>query len=110
MVFHFLEYLLMRTAENLLLLIYTLDADSPFAPVVFNHLNVREIGACASLDFAVQILVNDFDLSQWHLREEKLVAADAGKTFQDCHVKDEIEMIVASMTEQCILRPKKEKL
>jgi acyl-CoA thioesterase len=91
-------------------LAYTLDAGSPFAPVVFNHINVRNIGACASLDFAIRILVNDFDMSQWHLREEKSVAAGAGRTFQDCHVKDENGRIIASMTEQCILRPKKQKL
>jgi acyl-CoA thioesterase len=80
-------------------LVCTLDAGSSFAPVVFSRINVRNISTCAILDSAVRILVNDLDMSQWHHREEKSVAAGAGRTFQDCHVKDESGRIIASMTQ-----------
>ncbi|KJZ71907.1 hypothetical protein HIM_08752 [Hirsutella minnesotensis 3608] len=89
-------------------LLFLMDAGLSFLPLTHSHRFLDDVGACSTLDFALRILKPDLDLEQWHIRERTTSAAGHGRTFSEGRLWDEQGHMVASMTQQSIMRPKEE--
>ncbi|KAL4994266.1 thioesterase-like superfamily-domain-containing protein [Aspergillus recurvatus] len=87
-------------------LAWMLDAYLTFTPLTHNGMFLDDAAACATLDFAIRILCDEFDLCRWMLREIKTVAGGEGRTYTESRVWNEEGRLVASMSQQSILRPK----
>lgn len=97
-------------AQHAAALAYQMDAAISFIPLTHAHMSLADAGACSTLDFALRLLSNDFDLNQWHQREWKCIAAGVGRTYSESQLWDEHGTMVASMTQSCIMRPLPAKL
>lgn len=91
--------------DSLSALFYLLDGAISFVPLTHSHLALSDAGACSSLDFALRVFSNDVKLDQWHLRELKTITGGNGRTYSESRLWDEDGNMVASMTQQCIMRP-----
>lgn len=78
----------------------------PFTVVAHNKLWLADIAASLTLDFALRVFVPEVDLTGWHLRERKTIAAGLGRAYSEARLWDEQGNLVACMTQQSILRPK----
>jgi len=58
------------------------------------------------LDFALRVFSNDVDFSAWHFKEMKTSVGAEGRTYSEARMWDENGSMVASMTQQSILRPR----
>lgn len=87
-------------------LAFIMDAAISFIALTHNHLWFEDISASGSLDFALRIFVNDLNVNEWHLREIKTIAGGEGRTYGESQLWDKNGRMVASMTQQSILRPK----
>ncbi|KAH8195305.1 hypothetical protein TruAng_010528 [Truncatella angustata] len=85
---------------------FMLDGALSFMPLNHNHMWLDDAGACSTLDFALRFFVPDLALDAWHLRERKTTAAGFGRSYSEGMLWDEKGTLVASMTQQCIVRPK----
>lgn len=86
-------------------LAFMMDAGLSFAPLVHDHKYLEDAGACSSLDFALRIFVVDVDINSWHLREKMTLRGAVGRTFTEARLWNEQGKMLASMSQQCILRP-----
>ncbi len=93
-------------AEKVSGLAFFMDTALSFIPLVHSHRFLDEVGPCASLDFAMRIFDEDASLNDWHLREMQTVCAAGGLTYSESRLWDSKGMLVASMTQHCILREK----
>ena len=75
-------------------------------PLSHNGMFLDDAGACSTLDFSLRVMVERLDLGKWHLRELRTNAGGGARTFSECDVWDEAGRLVASMSQQCVLRPK----
>ncbi|KAF2149766.1 acyl-CoA thioesterase II [Myriangium duriaei CBS 260.36] len=96
-------------AEQAAALAFQMDGAVSFMPLVHSHMSLADAGACSTLDFALRVMGNDFDLNKWCHREWKCIAAGVGRTYSEAQVWDEEGRMIASMTQSCIMRPLKEK-
>lgn len=87
-------------------LAFLMDGGLSFLPLWHDKLWFDDAGACSTLDFALRLFTPDVDLSNWHLRERKTIAAGIGRSYSESRLWDENRNLVACMTQQCILRPK----
>lgn len=96
------------TAAKAAAVAFLLDAGMPVVPAAFAGVDFAKLSSVTSLDFAMRIFVNDVLLgaSQWLTREEQTVTGGDGRTFQEARVWDQSGRMVASISEQCMLRPK----
>lgn len=85
--------------------VFMMDGGLPFIALTHNHLWFSDAGANSTLDFAVRWFAPDLDLSKWHLRERRTIAAGHGRSFNEGKLWDEEGNLVLSATQQCILRP-----
>ena len=92
-------------AKNLCALFYLMDAAISFVPLTHSHLTLSDVGACSSLDFALRIFSNDVSLNKWHLQEMQTATGGNGRTYAESRLYDEAGNMVASMTQQSIMRP-----
>lgn len=92
--------------QHLSALAFVMDAALSFLPLAHNHQFLDDAVACSSLDFALRVLGSEVDLNRWHFRELGTVAGGEGRTYSEARVWDERGKMVASMTQQGILRPK----
>lgn len=92
--------------EQAAALSFLMDGGLSFLPLIHDHRFLDDAGACSSLDFALRIFVPTIDIIQWHLKERKTIAADVGRTYSESRLWNQSGSMVASMTQQCILRPK----
>lgn len=92
--------------ERAAAVVFMMDGGLPFIPLAHNHLWFTDAGANSTLDFAVRWFEPDLDLTKWHLRERKTIAAGHGRSFNEGRLWDEKGNLVLSATQQCILRPK----
>lgn len=97
---------LKSAAENAVALAWMLDAAIAFMPLTHNKMFLDDAEACSTLDFSLRLLINHIDVSQWHMRELRTTAGGSARTFSECQVWNESGKMVASMTQQNILRPK----
>ncbi|PSR78079.1 thioesterase-like superfamily-domain-containing protein [Coniella lustricola] len=88
-------------------LAFMMDAGLTMTALTHNHLWFHDVGPSVTTDFALRLFVPEVDLNHWHLRERKTVAGGAGRTYSEARLWDEKGTLVASMTQQCILKPKK---
>lgn len=93
-------------AEKMAALAFVLDGALSFTSMAHSGLWFEDVGVDSTLDFAMRIFVPDVDLSHWHLRERNTVAAAVGRQFSESRMWDQSENLVASMTQQSILRPR----
>lgn len=97
---------LTSAGEQAAALAFLMDGGLSFLPLWHEHLWFDDAGACSTLDFALRLFTPDVDLSNWHLRERKTIAAGFGRSYSESRLWDEQRNLVACMTQQCILRPK----
>lgn len=89
-------------------LAFLLDGGIPFTALAHNHLWYSDSGACNTLEFALRLFEPVVDVNQWHVRERKTIAAGHGRSYGEARLFDKAGNLTASMTQQCILRPKPE--
>ncbi|OAL30955.1 hypothetical protein AYO20_08540 [Fonsecaea nubica] len=93
-------------AEHLAALAFMMDAGPSFMPLIHDHKGMHDAGAASTLDFALRVFVNDVDMTRWHLRERMTRTAGVARNYAESRIWDESGKMVASMTQQCMLRPK----
>ncbi|ETS77181.1 hypothetical protein PFICI_11055 [Pestalotiopsis fici W106-1] len=93
--------------ENLAALAFLMDSGLSFLPLAHDHLWLDDVAACSSLDFAMRVFVSHLDLGQWHLKERTTARAGEGRSYSEGKLWDDKGDLVAIMSQQCILRPKK---
>ncbi|KAM5347370.1 hypothetical protein ACJ41O_010375 [Fusarium nematophilum] len=95
-------------AQNLGTLSFLMDAALSFLALSHNHMWLEDSTACSTLDFALRIFVPEVNLSGWHMKERRTTRGGHGRTFAESKLWDEQGNLVASMSQQSILRLKKE--
>ncbi|KAI8722829.1 hypothetical protein NCS52_00428000 [Fusarium sp. LHS14.1] len=98
---------LATNADNMAALSFLMDGGLSFLPLTHNHLWFDDVTACSSLDFALRIFVPDLKLDEWHLKERRTYRAGNGRTFAEGKLWDEHGNLVASESQQSILRLQK---
>lgn len=83
---------------------FLLDGLLSFLPLAQNHLSFQDADACASLDFALRVFVPQPNMNNWHLREAVNHRAGHGRTFSESKLWDDDGNLIASMSQQSILR------
>ncbi|KAJ5385524.1 hypothetical protein N7517_003435 [Penicillium concentricum] len=94
---------LQTEGEQMASLGFILDGILSFLPLTHNHMSFEDAGACSSLDFALRIFTPP-KVDEWHLREVINHRAGHGRTYSESKMWDEAGNLVASMTQQSILR------
>lgn len=94
-------------SENMAALAFLMDGALSFLPLTHDKLWFEDVQACASLDFALRIFVPTVDMHSWHLRERTTSRAGGGRTYSEGKLWDTKGNMVASMTQQSILRLRK---
>ena len=99
-------------AQHVAALAFVMDMATSFVPLVHSGSTLMEAGVQSSLDFAMRVFVNGgeggLDLNEWNLREWATVTGGEGRTYTELRVWDLKGRMLGNMTQQCILRPKKE--
>jgi acyl-CoA thioesterase II len=96
---------LAKEADQISALAFYMDGALSFIPLSYNHMFLQDAGACSSLDFALRIFSNTVDLNDWHLKEMKTHNGAEGRTYSEAQIWDQKGHMIASMTQQCVLRP-----
>ncbi|CAG9945560.1 unnamed protein product [Clonostachys rosea f. rosea IK726] len=94
-------------AQNAAVLSFFMDGALSFLPLSHSHMGLEDAGACSSLDFALRIFVTEVKMDRWHLRERITSRGGNGRTYSEGRLYDESGVLVASMTQQSIMRPLK---
>ncbi|KAI5455975.1 thioesterase-like superfamily-domain-containing protein [Mariannaea sp. PMI_226] len=95
---------LSSAAENMAAMAFLMDGALSFLPLTHNHLWLEDAAACSSLDFALRIFTPDVNMESWHIKERTTSRAGYGRTFSEGNLWDDKGNLVASMTQQSILR------
>lgn len=95
---------LQTEGEQMASLGFVMDGVLAFLPLAHNHMFFEDAGACSSLDFALRIFTPRPKMDEWHLREIINHHAGNGRTYSESKLWDEGGNLVASMTQQSILR------
>ncbi|ETN45313.1 acyl-CoA thioesterase II [Cyphellophora europaea CBS 101466] len=93
------------TADQVSALAFNMDGGLAFIPLIHDHKYLEDVGACSSLDFALRVFSNSFDLTKWHLKERKAIAGEGGRTYSEARLFDEAGNLVAIESQQSIMRP-----
>ena len=88
-------------------LAFVMDGALAFIPLTHSNMFLDDAAATSSLDFALRFFTGEVEPSKWHLRELKSVVGGDGRTYNEARIWGEEGNMVASMTQQCILRPHK---
>ncbi|TDZ73338.1 hypothetical protein CTRI78_v001248 [Colletotrichum trifolii] len=84
---------------------FVMDGAIAFIPLTHNRMFLDDSSACSSLDIALRFFTGDLDLDKWHLREWKTSSGSDGRTYSEARLWDDAGNMVASMTQQSIMRP-----
>lgn len=84
---------------------FALDGALSFAPLSFSGRSLGDAAAISSLDFALRFTHDRPNLNKWCLHEIRTVAGGWGRTFDEARLFDESGSLIATMSQQCILRP-----
>ncbi|KAH7376653.1 thioesterase-like superfamily-domain-containing protein [Plectosphaerella cucumerina] len=95
--------------DQVTVLSFFMDGGLAFLPLAHSGMFLNEAGACSSLDIALRLYQPKLDMREWHFRERNSTVAGHGRTYTEARLWDEKGNVVASMTQQGILRPKKVK-
>jgi acyl-CoA thioesterase II len=96
---------LVKEADQVSALSFYMDGALSFIPLSHSHMFLQDAGACSSLDFALRIFSNKVDLNEWHLKEMKTHNGAEGRTYSEGLLWDEKGNMIASMTQQSVMRP-----
>lgn len=103
---------LKTNVEQAAFLAFVLDGPSSWLPLLHDQQDMKDFEAVASLEFALRFFGSDLgglDGDEWWLREVKSTVAAEGRTFMEGKVWDAKGRCMASMTQQDIARPRKQK-
>jgi acyl-CoA thioesterase II len=92
-------------ADQISALAFYMDGGLSFIPLSHNHMFLQDAGACSSLDFALRIFSNKVNLNEWHFKEMKTHNGAEGRTYSEGQLWDEKGNMIASMTQQSVMRP-----
>jgi acyl-CoA thioesterase len=95
-----------KEADHVAALAAILDMAMSFLPLTHDGKFLDEVGANSSLDFAMRLFVNGFNVNEWHLREFTAVVGAEGRVYNESRVYDPTDRMVATMSQQAIMRPK----
>lgn len=93
-------------AEELSALAFYMDRGLAYIPADHSGYELLDASACATLDFALRIFRPQITLKNWHVSEQRTAVANNARAFSEGRVWDENGILVASMTQQTMLRPK----
>jgi acyl-CoA thioesterase II len=93
-------------AEELSALAFYMDRGLAYIPANHSGYELIDASACATLDFALRIFRPEITLKNWHVSEQRTAVANKARAFSEGRVWDENGILVASMTQQTMLRPK----
>lgn len=94
-------------ALNASYLAFVADGALAFLPLSQHGLTLSDAAACSTLDFALRFHDDDLDFTRHHLREMRTHCAGRERTYSEAFVWDLDGRLVASMSQQCVLRPSK---
>ena len=94
-------------AANVAALAFLMDGALSFIPLTHGGMWFDDVGACSTLDFALRLCVPDVDMEAWTLKERFTTRAGSARSYSEGRLWDAKGQLVASMTQQSILRPKK---
>lgn len=94
--------------ENVAALGFLMDAGLSFLPLHLSHRDFADSSACSTLDFALRILSDNIDVSEWMLRERHTKSGEGARTYSESNLWTESGRLIAVMTQTSILRPPKE--
>lgn len=90
---------------NLSAAAFLMDGSLSFLPLTHGNRWFEDVGACSTLDFALRLFTPKVEMDRWHLKERWTIHGGHGRTFSEARLWGEKGELVASMTQQCILRP-----
>jgi acyl-CoA thioesterase II len=96
---------LVTEADQISALSFYMDGALSFIPLSHSHMFLQDAGACSSLDFALRIFTNKVDMNEWNLKEMKTINGAEGRTYSEAQLWNEKGNMVASMTQQSVMRP-----
>lgn len=88
-------------------LAFLMDGALAFLPLTHGGMWFDDVGACSTLDFALRVFVPSVDMGEWHLRERSTSRGGGGRTFSEGSLWDEEGRLVATASQQSILRVKR---
>ncbi|KAE8139406.1 thioesterase-like superfamily-domain-containing protein [Aspergillus pseudotamarii] len=92
-------------AEQMSVLAFYADKGLAYIPAIHNGYDLQQASACATLDFSLRVFVHSLNLGNWHMAEQKAIVAGNARAFSEGKIWNEDGHLVASMTQQTILRP-----
>jgi acyl-CoA thioesterase len=94
-----------KESDHLGALAFYMDGALSFLPLTHSKMSLLDAGACSTLDFALRILGNQVDMSEWNFKEMKSVHGSDGRTYSEGRLYSRDGKMIAIMTQQSILRP-----
>lgn len=92
-------------------LAFLIDGALAFYPLIESGMALHDAGACSTLDFAIRYHDDETDyFNNFHLREMRTYCASRERTFNEALIWDLDGKLTASVSQQCVLRPKKASL
>ncbi|PLB52238.1 hypothetical protein P170DRAFT_444272 [Aspergillus steynii IBT 23096] len=92
-------------AEQISALAFYMDKGLAYIPALHHGYHPSEADACASLDFSLRFFEHGLNLEEWHYTEQKGFVANHARVYSEGRVWDSKGRLLASMTQQTILRP-----
>ncbi|CAG8064124.1 unnamed protein product [Penicillium salamii] len=92
-------------AEQISALAFYMDKGLAYIPALHHGYHPSEADTCASLDFSLRFFEHEIDLEDWHYTEQKSIVANHARVYSEGRVWDSKGRLLASMTQQTILRP-----
>lgn len=93
-------------AEQMSALAFYMDKGLAYIPANHSGYPLTQASACATLDFSLRLFTHEIDLRRWHLTEVTTSVAGNARAFSEGRVWDGNGRLLASMTQQTLLRPK----
>ena len=90
--------------SHLCAMAFAMDGALAFAPMSLSNEQLLKAGAASTLDFAQRYHTDVIDVNKWMLREIQSVTAGWQRTFSEAQVFDQDGELVASCSQQCVLR------
>lgn len=92
-------------ADQIAALAFYMDRGLAYIPANHAGRSLLQASACATLDFALRLATHRFDLSDWHVSEKRTCRAGGARALSEGRVFGGGRLL-ASMTQETILRPK----
>lgn len=95
-------------ADQIAALSFYMDRGLAYIPANHAGRSLFDASACATLDFALRLASHRFDLGDWHTSEKRTCRAGGARALSEGRVFGGDGRLLASMTQETILRPKRE--